>query len=76
MVDSSKRFGAEPSSSFTPIGSRRAAATARSVFTDWHGNCFNRPQKEKLMKTKANVKAGAAKGNVAAGWNVTQGAAA
>jgi hypothetical protein len=39
---------------------------------DWHTNCFEEIRKEKPMKTKTNVKAGAGKGNVAGGWGVVQ----
>jgi hypothetical protein len=37
---------------------------------------LRRRERRKPMKTKTNLKAGAAKGNVAAKWSVVQGAAA
>ena len=46
VTDSSPKFGAEPSSSFTTIAFRQSASGAAWRVSDWHRNCFEKVRKE------------------------------
>ena len=64
------------SSQFTTATSSRVRVMRFGMLTIGAGTAFRRGEKSKTMKTKTNLKAGSAKGNVAAKWSVAQGAAA